>query len=82
MISGMRSRREIIPSWRMDSHLWEKDGQKRSKLVVIGEKLHLMPKRGEKADESAVEIVSEESVENYKPTLKPSKKKKEDEVPF
>lgn len=72
----------IIVEGRLKQESWEKDGQKRSKLVVIGEKLHLMPKRGEKTDESAVEIVSEESVENYKPTLKPSRKKKDDEVPF
>ena len=72
----------IAVDGRLKQDSWEKDGLKRSKIVVIGENIHLMPKRGEKADESAVEIVSEEAVESYKPVLKPSKKKKDDEVPF
>ena len=72
----------IVIEGRLKLESWEKDGQKKSKLVVIGEKLHLMPKKEIKADNTSAEVVSDESIDGYEPTVKPSKKKKDDEVPF
>ena len=72
----------IVIEGRLKQESWEKDGQKRSKLVVIGDTLHLMPKKANKSDDAAVEVIADESIDGYEPTLKPSKKKKADEVPF
>ncbi len=72
----------IVIEGRLKLESWEKDGQKRSKLVVIGEKLHLMPKKANKSDDAAAEIIADESTDGYESAVKPSKKKKDDEVPF
>ncbi|MFH0948585.1 MAG: single-stranded DNA-binding protein [Elusimicrobiota bacterium] len=71
----------IIVEGRLKQDTWEKDGQKRSKLVVIGEKLHLMPKKAEKADDTATELASDESLDGYEPS-ESSKKNKDEQVPF
>ncbi|MEW6557077.1 MAG: single-stranded DNA-binding protein [Elusimicrobiota bacterium] len=72
----------IVVEGRLKQDTWEsKDGQKRSKLVVVGERLHLMPKREPSGVESA-ETVSDESADDYQPVVKPSKTKQDDEVPF
>src|SRR3989339_2094157 len=70
----------IVIEGRLRQDSWEgKDGQKRSKLVVVGEKLHLMPKRGDKTSESAsVEEIASDTQDDEKPSMS----KKEDEVPF
>ena len=72
----------IVVDGRLRQDTWEKDGQKRSKLVVVGERLHLMPKRTEKVVDAAAEIVNDESVDGYDATAKPTEQKKTDEVPF
>lgn len=77
----------IVIEGRLKQDNWEgKDGQKRSKLVVVGEKLHLMPKKGAKnqdeSEDSSVEAVGEAPAEEYKSSEKTTKKKKSDEIPF
>jgi single-strand DNA-binding protein len=69
----------IVIEGRLKQDTWEKDGVKRSKLHVIGEKLHLMPKRGEKDAETAAETAGDEPGTD---SSKSSKKKNEEEVPF
>ncbi|MBN1385248.1 MAG: single-stranded DNA-binding protein [Elusimicrobia bacterium] len=72
----------ILVEGRLKQDTWEsKDGQKRSKLVVIGERLHLMPKKSSKGPDVDEDSVSETPVEEYTPSTK-TKKKKADEIPF
>ena len=71
----------IVVEGRLKQENWEKDGQKRSKLVVIGDTLHLMPKKVNKADDIDADVASDESLNSYE-TIESSKKKRDEEVPF
>ncbi|OGS44796.1 MAG: hypothetical protein A2539_04200 [Elusimicrobia bacterium RIFOXYD2_FULL_34_15] len=70
----------IVIDGRLHQDSWEgKDGQKRNKIGVIGERLHLMPKRTGKIAEADSE---EETSGDIQDDVKSSASKKENEVPF
>jgi len=72
----------IFIDGRLKQDSWEKDGQKKSKLVVVGERLQLISKKNDKSVAASAGAVGDESIDSYEPIVKPSKKKKDDEVPF
>ncbi|MFH1541374.1 MAG: single-stranded DNA-binding protein [Elusimicrobiota bacterium] len=72
----------IVVEGRLKQDTWEKDGQKKSKIVVIGEKLHLMPKKAGKVDEGDIDASCNESSNDSGLTSKLSEDKEEEKVPF
>lgn len=80
----LRKGSPVLISGRLKLDTWEKEGQKHSKLKVVGERMQLIGgKRGEH-DQSRDESPSEYSQEPAKPTrtAKPCPVVDESEIPF
>ncbi|MDD5686328.1 MAG: single-stranded DNA-binding protein [Elusimicrobia bacterium] len=81
----------LLVEGRLKQDNWEgKDGQKRSKLVVVGERLYLMPKKtgGKTADTGSdvigegIETVGDTNDDYQAAEVKQVKRKSDSEVPF
>lgn len=69
----------ILISGRLKYEQWEKDGQKRNKLKVIGDQLQLLGSRGSKSEAPAEERAAPKAKTNSRPaheTVPP------DDIPF
>ena len=72
----------VLIEGRLKLDRWEKDGQKHSKLRVIGERMQMLGSRGGGGGPSSRETADESSPEEYTPAASSVPSMPSDDIPF